>query len=116
MAHGTLAALRQVPTAARDSARGIGMSPWQLLARVELPLALPVFLSGLRVTTVQAVGLAAVAALIGAGGFGAILFQGLSASAPDQTLLGVLPIALLAAACDAAFKIVISRMDHAAHD
>ncbi|OHX13476.1 ABC transporter permease [Chromobacterium sphagni] len=116
MAHGTLAALRQVPAAARDSARGIGMSPWQIFASVECPLALPVFLAGLRVTAVQAVGLAAVAALIGAGGFGAILFQGLSASAPDQVLLGVLPIVLLAIGCDTAFKIVIFWMGQAGHD
>ncbi|AXE35484.1 ABC transporter permease [Chromobacterium phragmitis] len=111
MTHGTLAALRQVPAAARDSARGIGMSPWQTFRRVELPLALPVFIAGLRVTTVQAVGLAAVAALIGAGGFGAILFQGLSASAPDQVLLGVLPIVLLTLCCDAAFKLLASRLE-----
>ncbi|MBX9297162.1 ABC transporter permease [Chromobacterium vaccinii] len=111
MTHGTLAALRQVPAAARDSARGIGMSPWQIFHRVELPLALPVFIAGLRVTTVQAVGLAAVAALIGAGGFGAILFQGLSASAPDQVLLGVLPIVLLTLCCDAVFKLLASRLE-----
>ncbi|AVG15515.1 osmoprotectant uptake system permease [Chromobacterium vaccinii] len=111
MTHGALAALRQVPAAARDSARGIGMSPWQIFRRVELPLALPVFIAGLRVTTVQAVGLAAVAALIGAGGFGAILFQGLSASAPDQVLLGVLPIVLLTLCCDAVFKLLASRLE-----
>ncbi|ATP30552.1 ABC transporter permease [Chromobacterium violaceum] len=113
MTHGTLAALRQVPAAARDSARGIGMSPRQILLQVELPLALPVLITGLRVTTVQAVGLAAVAALIGAGGFGAILFQGLSASAPDQVLLGVLPIVLLTLCSDAVFKLLAYRLERA---
>jgi osmoprotectant transport system permease protein len=68
---------------------------------VEMPLALPVFLSGLRIATVQAVGLVAVAALIGAGGLGAIMFQGLFADALDLVLLGAIPIILLALAADA---------------
>ncbi|MBA8733569.1 ABC transporter permease [Chromobacterium violaceum] len=92
---------------------GVGMSPRQILLQVELPLALPVLITGLRVTTVQAVGLAAVAALIGAGGFGAILFQGLSASAPDQVLLGVLPIVLLTLCSDAVFKLLAYRLERA---
>ena len=87
------------------------------MLQVETPLALPVFLSGLRITAVQAVGLAAVAALIGAGGFGAIMFQGLSASALDQVLLGVLPVLLLALLVDVAFRLLIARLkgadDHA---
>ena len=62
------------------------------------PLALPVLLSGLRVTTVQVIGLAVVAALIGAGGFGALVFQGLASSALDLVLLGVLPVVALAIA------------------
>ena len=67
-----------------------------------MPLALPVLLSGLRVTTVQVVGLAVVAALIGAGGFGALMFQGLVSSALDLVLLGVLPVVALAVVVDAA--------------
>jgi osmoprotectant transport system permease protein len=107
---GTLAGLQQVPPAVREAARGMGMTPWQIMLQVETPLALPVFLSGLRITTVQAVGLAAVAALIGAGGFGAIMFQGLSASALDQVLLGVLPVVLLALLVDVAFRLLIARL------
>ncbi|RMC97991.1 ABC transporter permease [Aquitalea palustris] len=114
---GTLAGLQQVPPAVREAARGMGMTPWQIMLQVETPLALPVFLSGLRITAVQAVGLAAVAALIGAGGFGAIMFQGLSASALDQVLLGVLPVLLLALLVDVAFRLLIARLkgadDHA---
>ncbi|WP_199103311.1 ABC transporter permease [Aquitalea sp. ASV11] len=114
---GTLAGLQQVPPAVREAARGMGMTPWQIMWQVETPLALPVFLSGLRITTVQAVGLAAVAALIGAGGFGAIMFQGLSASALDQVLLGVLPVVLLALLVDVVFRLLIARLkgadDHA---
>ena len=61
-----------------------------------LSLALPLLVSGIRTTTVQAIGLAVVAALIGAGGFGAIMFQGLLSSALDLVLLGVLPVVGLA--------------------
>jgi osmoprotectant transport system permease protein len=83
------------------------MTPRQLLWRVELPLALPVILSGLRIATLQAIGLAAVAALIGAGGLGAIMFQGLFADALDLVLLGVLPIIVLALAVNALFDLGI---------
>ena len=71
-----------------------------------MPLALPVFLSGVRITAVQAVGLAAVSALIGAGGLGAIMFQGLFANALDLVLLGALPVILLAVVVDLAFRLL----------
>jgi osmoprotectant transport system permease protein len=108
VAQATLAGLAQVPAGARDAARGLGMSAWQVFARVELPLAWPVFLGGVRVTAVQAVGLACVAALIGAGGFGSLLFEGLSGSAVDLVLLGVLPVVALSLAVDTAFKLIPS--------
>ena len=104
--HGMAAGLAQVPAAAIDAARGMGMTARQSFWRVELPLALPVLLSGLRVTTVQAIGLAVVAALIGAGGYGALMFQGLASSALDLVLLGVLPVVALALAADAAFGLL----------
>lgn len=105
IARNTAAGLAGVPEPVREAARGIGMTPRQVFWRVEAPLALPVFLSGLRITLVQAVGLAAVAALIGAGGLGAIMFQGLFANALDLVLLGAVPVILLAVAADAALKL-----------
>lgn len=114
VAQATLAGLAQVPAGARDAARGLGMSAWQVFARVELPLAWPVFLGGVRVTAVQAVGLACVAALIGAGGFGSLLFEGLSGSALDLVLLGVLPVVALSLAVDTAFKLMPSPAHTAA--
>ncbi|HWW07735.1 ABC transporter permease [Collimonas sp.] len=114
MSHGTLAALEQVPAAVREAAQGIGMSPWQIFFHVELPLALPVFLSSIRVTTVQAIGLAVVAALIGAGGFGVLMFQGMSSSALDLVLLAVIPVILLAISIDTAFKLAISILERRA--
>ncbi|MCX5495335.1 ABC transporter permease [Kaistia dalseonensis] len=104
----TSAGLEQVPGAVIDAASGMGLTPSQIFRSVEIPLALPVFLAGLRVTIVQAVGLTAVAALIGAGGLGAIIFQGLGSSALDLVLLGVVPLIALAVIVDASLKLVIS--------
>jgi osmoprotectant transport system permease protein len=102
----TVAGLDNVPAATRDAGSGLGMTPRQLFWRVELPLALPIFLAGLRITTVQAIGLAAVAALIGAGGLGAIVFQGLFSNAQDLVLLGTLPLIALALIADAVLRLV----------
>jgi len=116
MANGTLAGLEQVPADVREAASGIGMSSWQIFFHVELPLALPVFLASVRVTTVQAVGLAVVAALIGAGGFGVLMFQGMSSSALDLVLLGVIPVILLAIGADTLFKVAIVLLRRQNHD
>ncbi len=104
----TVAGLGQVPAGAVEAATGMGMTPGQVFCRVALPLALPPILSGLRVTVVQALGLAAVAALIGAGGLGAIMFQGLLSSALDLVLLAVVPMVTLAVAADAALKFAVA--------
>jgi osmoprotectant transport system permease protein len=107
VARGAVAGLEHVPSAVRQAALGLGMSHAQVFKQVELPLALPVLLSGVRTAAVQAVGLASVTALIGAGGLGAIMFEGLFSGAQDLVLLGVLPIALLAALTDALFKLLV---------
>jgi len=101
----TVAGLTQVPRPVVEAAAGMGLTPVQIFSKVELPLALPVFLSGLRIAAVQAVGLAVVAALIGAGGLGTLVFQGLASGALDLVLLGVAPTVALAVAVDAAFRI-----------
>ena len=83
---------------------GTGMSAGQR-CQVQLPLAMPVLLRSLRVVSVQTVGMAVVAALIGAGGFGALVFQGLLSSALDLVLLGVVPTIALAVVVDALFAL-----------
>lgn len=103
--------LQQVPQEVRESARGVGMSGWQQFMAVDVPLALPVWLAGLRVVVVQTLGMAVVAALIGAGGFGAIIFQGLLSSALDLVLLGVIPVIALAVTVDALFRLLISLLE-----
>ncbi|MCA0963872.1 ABC transporter permease [Salipiger bermudensis] len=92
----TVAGLDSTPPAARDAARGMGMTSRQRLWQVELPLGLPVILAGLRIVLVQNIGLAVIAALIGGGGFGTFVFQGLNQTATDLILLGALPTVALA--------------------
>ena len=108
----TAAGLSQVPRPVVDAALGMGLSPRQVFWRVEVPLALPVFLAGLRVATVQTIGMAVVAALIGAGGFGAIMFQGLLGGALDLVLLGVVPVVAMAVLADAMLKTVAMSLTH----
>ena len=112
--HGVLAGLQQVPANVLDAATGLGLSPRQRFRQVQLPLALPVWLSALRVALVQTVGLAVVAALIGAGGLGALVFQGLASSALDLVLLGVLPVVALALLLDATLRVITHLANQAA--
>src|SRR6202050_3885200 len=92
----TIIGLGRVSPAAVDAARGMGLTNWQVLTDVELILAFPVILTGIRIVLVQNIGLVTVAALIGAGGFGTFVFQGISQTAIDLVLLGALPIVTLA--------------------
>lgn len=101
MVRNTYIALEQVSPETLDAARGMGMRNNQRFWQVRLPLALPVLLEGIRITSVQAIGLTAVAALIGAGGLGSFIFQGLGQAAMDMVLLGALPILILALIVDA---------------
>ena len=102
-----LAGLQQVSAPLRSAATALGLTPYQVLISIELPLALPVLLGGIRTAAVACVGLAAVTALIGAGGLGSILFEGLFSNAQDLVLLGVLPIIALGMLVDALFKMLI---------
>jgi osmoprotectant transport system permease protein len=95
-----------VPHAVVDAARGMGLSRTQIAWQVSLPLALPVLLSGLRIVTVQLVGLAVVAALIGAGGLGSFVFQGLGQTATDLVLVGALSAIALALIADALLRVL----------
>ncbi len=106
IARNTEAGLKSVPTSAIDTARGMGMTPFQVMAWVQIPLGLPVLLAGLRIVTVQLVGLTVVAALIGAGGFGSFVFIGLGQTATDLVLLGALSAILLALAADVLLRLL----------
>ena len=92
----TVAGLKRVSRSAVDAAQGMGMTAWQVLSGVELLLALPVILTGIRVVLVQNIGMVTVAALIGGGGLGTFVFQGIGQTAIDLVLLGAIPIVTLA--------------------
>lgn len=101
MVRNTYIALEEVSPDTLEAASAMGMRASQRFWQVRLPLALPIMLEGVRITTVQAIGLTAVAALIGAGGLGTFIFQGLGQAAMDMVLLGALPILILALVVDA---------------
>ncbi len=116
LVRGVVTGLQQGPREALESAMAMGMSGGQRFRQVQMPLALPILLRSLRVVSVQTVGMAVVAALIGAGGFGALVFQGLLSSALDLVLLGVIPTIALAVAVDAVFALWGALLKGEAHD
>jgi osmoprotectant transport system permease protein len=106
----TVAGLTNVDSAAIEAGRGMGLSGRQIFWQIELPLSLPILLAGLRIVTVQAIGLAVVAALIGAGGLGTFVFEGLGQYAVDLVLLGALPAIFLALAADFVLQILTAAL------
>ena len=96
----TYTGLAGVDPAVREAGRGMGMTDWQLLTQVELPLGLGVILAGVRVATVVSVGTATIAAAIGAGGLGVYIFRGVAVVDDTLILAGALPAALMALAAD----------------
>jgi osmoprotectant transport system permease protein len=110
----TVVGLKRVSPAAVEAALGMGMTPRQILTGVELILALPVILTGVRIVLVQNIGLATIAALIGAGGLGAFVFQGIGQTAIDLVLLGAIPIVALAFSAAVVLDALIEVMNRAA--
>ncbi|MDJ0388229.1 ABC transporter permease subunit [Roseomonas sp. E05] len=111
LASSLLAGLRVASPALLDAARGQGMTEGGILRRLRLPLGRGVMLGGLRVAAVQAVGLATLAALIGGGGLGRLVFQGIGQMATDLILLGVLPVVLLSLLVDGLLALLQSALE-----
>jgi osmoprotectant transport system permease protein len=105
-----LAGLDAVPRDVAEAADGMGLTPRQRRWRVDVPLALPAILAGTRIVLVQNIGLATVGALIGAGGFGTFVFQGLGQAAADLILLGALPVVALAFVTSALMDVAIGLL------
>ncbi|WP_449040617.1 ABC transporter permease [Paracoccus sp. (in: a-proteobacteria)] len=101
--------LASVPQPVAEAAAGLGMTRAQRLWRVELPLALPVVLAAVRIVLVQNIGLTVIAGLIGGGGFGAFVFQGLNQTAMDLVLLGALPTIALALVAGVALGLLTAQ-------
>src|SRR4051812_43209689 len=101
----TVAGVRGVDRSLVEAGTALGMTPRQLLWRVELPLALPSIVAGIRVAAVIGVGTATIAAAVGAGGLGEYIFRGLSMVDPTVILAGAVPAAGLALAVDGALLV-----------
>ncbi|MGH9864719.1 MAG: ABC transporter permease [Candidatus Acidiferrales bacterium] len=108
----TVAGIQGIDPNIRDAARAMGMTGGQILVRVELPLSLPVLLAGIRVATVWTVGIATIAAAIGAGGLGEFIFRGLAMVDNRVILEGAIPAATLALAADVGFGMLERRLRH----
>jgi len=96
----TLAGILGVDPAVRESAIAMGMTPGQVLRQVELPLAAPTIMAGLRIATVTSIGTAVIAAAIGGGGLGVLIFRGISFNDSGQILSGAVPAAIMALLAD----------------
>ena len=108
----TVAGLRSVDSSAKEAARGMGATEMEILMKVELPLSMPVILSGIRTVAVLTVGISTMAALVGAGGLGVLIFQGITMMDNKVTLAGTLPVAAIAILLDQGIGMVERRLRH----
>ena len=106
----TVTGVRQVDPAILDAANGMGMTDWQRLTLVEVPLALPSIFSGIRIATVVGVGLVTIAAAVGAGGLGSLIFRGLAMLDSRLLFAGAIPSAILALIADGGLAMLESRL------
>ena len=106
----TVAGLQSVPVAVRQSADGMGMSPWQRFAQVEVPLALPVWLAGVRASVIINIGTAAIASTVGAKTLGSPIIVGLSGFNTAYVLQGAVLVGMLAIVVDMAFERLAQRV------
>ncbi len=102
--------LLEVDPAVLEAARGMGMSSWQCFWRVELPLAFPVILAGVRIALLTTIGIGTVAAFINAGGLGTLLFMGVTQNNPDKIIAGAVAVSALALAANTLTRALEGRM------
>lgn len=98
--------LREISPDIIDAADGMGFGPWRRLFAIELPLASPVIIAGIRITVVTQVSVATVAAFINAGGLGDIIFQGITQDFGEKVVVGAIATSLLAVACDESLRLL----------
>ncbi len=111
VARNGVAGIEAADPAIIEAALGMGLTRRQIFWRAQLPLGLPIFLAGLRIVLVQTIGLAVIAALIGGGGLGTFIFQGVGQYAVDLVLLGAIPVTLLALAADFLLSLSVAALD-----
>lgn len=96
----TYTGIKEISPAVIESAVGMGMTEWRVLTKIKIPLARPVIMAGIRTATVMIVGIAAIAAYVGAGGLGSLIFQGISRSNEPMIIVGALGVSIIALAFD----------------
>jgi osmoprotectant transport system permease protein len=106
----TYVGLTGIDPAVLEAATAMGMTPWQVMWRVRLPLALSVILAGIRTATVITIGVATIAAAIGAGGLGTFIFRGVAMVSDAVILAGAIPAALLALVADGLLAVLERRL------
>jgi len=106
----TYAGIRGIDPAVLEVARALGLTDWQRLTKVELPLAAAFILAGLRTATVTCVGIATIAAAVGAGGLGELIFRGVASVDNRLVLAGAIPAALLALGADGVLGLLERRL------
>lgn len=100
-----VAAIKGIDPLMLEAARGMGMSKWQIILKIELPLSIPVILAGIRIATVSIISIGTIAAWIGGGGLGTLIFQGLNHQHTGKILAGTISIVILAFSADLLFRL-----------
>ena len=108
--------IREVPRDVIEAANGMGFGRWRRLVQIELPLAMPVIVAGIRITAVMQIAVATVAAFIAAGGLGDLIFQGITEASDEKLLAGAVTASLLAVATDEGLRLFERRLRAAQAD
>ncbi|HLR63732.1 MAG TPA: ABC transporter permease [Lentibacillus sp.] len=106
----TYIGVRDVDNSVVEAGKGMGMSNWQSILKMELPLSLPVIMAGIRLSTVYLIGWAALAAFIGGGGLGDFIFDGLNLYKPSLILAGTIPATILAVIADRSLAVMENKL------
>lgn len=106
----TYIGVRDVDGSVKEAGKGMGMSGWQSIYKIELPLALPVIMAGVRLSTVYLIGWATLAAFIGGGGLGDFIFDGLNLYQPSLIIAGTVPATILALIADQLLALIENRL------
>lgn len=105
-----VAGIRGIDPAIIEAARGMGMSKMMILLKIELPLALPVVIAGIRIATISVIGIATIAAYINAGGLGELIFEGIYQDHSQKIIAGTIAVAFLAVGTDICFRLIERKL------